>query len=45
MNENENGSNGMHLWQIAGGAALVVGLIALARNIPYIVRYIKMRAL
>lgn len=45
MGEKEKCSNGVRLWQVAGGAVLVVGLVALARAVPDIVRIMKMRAM
>jgi len=45
MSKNENGSNGGGVWQIAGGAVLVVGLITLARTMPDIVRYMRIRSM
>ena len=41
----ENGSNGTRMWQVAGGAVMVVGLITLVRSIPDIIRYMKMRSM
>ena len=45
MSENDNGSNGVRLWQVAGGAVLMLGLIALVRSVPDIVRYMRIRSM
>ena len=45
MSENESCSHGVRLWQIAGGAVLVFGLIAVVKNMPDIVRYMRIRSM
>ena len=45
MEKNESCSHGVRLWQVAGGAVLVLGLVTLVRSIPEIVRYMKIRSM
>lgn len=44
--EKRNGnSSGISLWQVAGGAALLLGAALVVVNLPDIKRYIKIRTM
>jgi len=45
MTENTGRSGGFPLWKIAGSAVALLGIVAVVRSMPDIIRYMKIRAM